>query len=303
ISSRTPLPSLKNLQGAYPSSELMTLTYQDHSPRERYGMDTMKHTKPETKESSNKNVSGPVTIFDTELVTSSVPTEVKTNYQESKIDELTKLPESSKILYYMKCKKEDHVTSYHDMRNPSLRSSQNYKAHPYQYASPSKQILKSKAKPFPSCTHCSFNDHHSDDCKNYPECEICRSYDHFTLGHNRVIQRNMREPIWYLNNGCSRSMTSVKSYLHKYVEQPGPKVVFGDNSSCITEGYGSINYGGIIFSNVAFVNNLKYNLISVSQLCDAKYIVQFDDKQETIFNANKEIVLIAPRRKRRITNP
>ncbi|GJR37228.1 hypothetical protein Tco_1212912 [Tanacetum coccineum] len=41
---------------------------------------------------------------------------------------------------------------------------------------------------------------------------------------------------------------------------------------------------------------LKYNLISISQLCDAKYTVQFDDKQGTIFNANKEIVLIVPRR-------
>ncbi|GKC23956.1 hypothetical protein Tco_1026106, partial [Tanacetum coccineum] len=80
------------------------------------------------------------------------------------------------------------------------------------------------------------------ECRNYPECEICRSYDHSTLGHNRVIQirggvlaessqsnefsigRHIREPIWYLDNGCSRSMTGVKSYLHKYVEQPGPKV-------------------------------------------------------------------------------
>ncbi|GJY25241.1 retrovirus-related pol polyprotein from transposon TNT 1-94 [Tanacetum coccineum] len=35
----------------------------------------------------------------------------------------------------------------------------------------------------------------------------------------------------------------VKSYLHKYVEQPGPRAVFGDNSSCNTEGYGSINCG------------------------------------------------------------
>nr|GFA45137.1 retrovirus-related Pol polyprotein from transposon TNT 1-94 [Tanacetum cinerariifolium] len=26
-----------------------------------------------------------------------------------------------------------------------------------------------------------------DDCRNYPECEICGSYDHSTLGHNRVI--------------------------------------------------------------------------------------------------------------------
>ncbi|GKC36564.1 retrovirus-related pol polyprotein from transposon TNT 1-94 [Tanacetum coccineum] len=53
---------------------------------------------------------------------------------------------------------------------------------------------------------------------------------------------------------------------------------------------------GIVFTKVAFVNGLKYNLISISQLCNAKYIVQFDDKQGTIFGADKEIVLIAPRR-------
>ncbi|GJY56701.1 retrovirus-related pol polyprotein from transposon TNT 1-94 [Tanacetum coccineum] len=132
--------------------------------------------------------------------------------------------------------------------------------------------MKSKAKPYPPCTHYGFNDHRPDDCRNYPECEICGSYDHFTSGHNRVIhvrggvlaessqssessiRRHIRDPIWYLDNGCSRSMIGVKSNLHKYVEQLSPNVVFGDNSSCITEGYG------------------------------------------TIFNANKEIVLIAPRR-------
>ncbi|GKE60320.1 hypothetical protein Tco_1510687 [Tanacetum coccineum] len=27
----------------------------------------------------------------------------------------------------------------------------------------------------------------SNDCRNYPECEICGSYDHFTVGHNHVI--------------------------------------------------------------------------------------------------------------------
>ncbi|GKB47264.1 retrovirus-related pol polyprotein from transposon TNT 1-94 [Tanacetum coccineum] len=195
----------------------------------------------------------------------------------------------------------------------SLKRSENYKAQPYQYASSSKQILKVKAKPFPPSTHYGFNDHRPDDCINYPECEICRSYDHSILGHNHVIQirggvlaesshlitskeKHIREPIWYLDSGCSRSMNGVKSYLHKYVEQPSPKVVFGDNSSCIIEGYGSINYGGVVFTKVAFVNGLKYNLISISQLCDAKYIIQFDDKQGTLFNANKEIVLIAPRR-------
>ncbi|GJU00644.1 retrovirus-related pol polyprotein from transposon TNT 1-94 [Tanacetum coccineum] len=182
-------------------------------------------------------------------------------------------------------------------------------------ASPSSEILKSKAKPYPPCTHCGFNDHHPDDCRNYPECEICETYDHFTSEHNRVIQirggvlsessqssessigvscttcgssvysttyhndfehfkrgeklqaTKAKEPI---KNGCSKSMTDVKSYLHKYVEQLGLKVVFGDNSSCITEGYGSINCGSIVFSKAAF--------------------------QGIIFNANKKIVLMAPRR-------
>ncbi|GJX54105.1 hypothetical protein Tco_0282474 [Tanacetum coccineum] len=236
---QAPLPPMKNLQGASPSSEAMTLTYQDHSPKERSGLGTMKHTKPETQESSSKNVSGPVIVSNPEPVISSVPTEVKTNDQESKINELTKLPESSKsvnsskqshdsksngknpdsykpirpkplqkpklkcelcnytnhstddcyrILYCMKCKREDHRTSDHDMYIASLRSSQNYKAQPYQYASPSKQILKSKAKPYPPCTYYGFNDHRPDDCRNYPECEICGSYDYFTSEHNRVIQ-------------------------------------------------------------------------------------------------------------------
>ncbi|GKC85455.1 retrovirus-related pol polyprotein from transposon TNT 1-94 [Tanacetum coccineum] len=149
--------------------------------------------------------------------------------------------------------------------------------------------MKAKAKPFPPCTHCGFNDHRPDDCRMYPECKICGSNDHATSGHNHVIifrggvlaessqsskslvGSYIMEPIWYLESGCSRSMTGVMSYLQKYVEQPGPKVVFGNNSSGITEGYGLINYGGIVFS-------------------------KFDDKQGTTFNANKEIVLIAPRR-------
>ncbi|GJU78941.1 retrovirus-related pol polyprotein from transposon TNT 1-94 [Tanacetum coccineum] len=106
---------------------------------------------------------------------------------------------------------------------------------------------------------------------------------------------DIMKPIWYLDSGCSRHMTGVKSYLHIYVEQLGPKVVFGDDSTCTTEGYGSIKCYGIVFTKVAFVNGLKYNLISISQLHDAKYIVQFDEKIGTIFNSNKEVVMIAPR--------
>ncbi|GJW66505.1 hypothetical protein Tco_0120929 [Tanacetum coccineum] len=189
----------------------MPLTFQPYSPRERPGLGIVKHTKPKTQESSDKNVSETVTVNETEPITPSVPTKVKNTEQESKLNELTKLvqmlidekvnstqkiresnsishqTESSKILYCMICKREDHRTSDHEMYFASLKKCENYKARPYQYAFPSKQILKVKAKPFPPCTHCGFNDHRPRDYRNYPECEICGSYYHFTSGHNRVI--------------------------------------------------------------------------------------------------------------------
>ncbi|GJU89569.1 retrovirus-related pol polyprotein from transposon TNT 1-94 [Tanacetum coccineum] len=92
-------------------------------------------------------------------------------------------------------------------------------------------------------------------------------------------------------------MTWVKQYLHRYSKESGPKVVFGDNSSGDTEGYGSVNYNGITLTRVAYVNGLKHNLINISQLCDANFKVLFTKNQGTIFNQNDKVVLIAPRRR------
>ncbi|GJX67813.1 retrovirus-related pol polyprotein from transposon TNT 1-94 [Tanacetum coccineum] len=53
------------------------------------------------------------------------------------------------------------------------------------------ELIRSKpsrpATPFPSCIHCGYNDHKSDDYVYYPIGEICGSYDHDTHGHNRII--------------------------------------------------------------------------------------------------------------------
>ncbi|GJZ03300.1 retrovirus-related pol polyprotein from transposon TNT 1-94 [Tanacetum coccineum] len=97
------------------------------------------------------------------------------------------------------------------------------------------KCLNLLTKPQLKCELCHYTNHSTDDCYRILYCMICKREDH----------RHVREPIWYMDSGYSRSNTGVKSYLHKYVEQPGPKVVFGDNSSCITEGYGSIKCGVI----------------------------------------------------------
>ncbi|GKB43751.1 retrovirus-related pol polyprotein from transposon TNT 1-94 [Tanacetum coccineum] len=144
----------------------------------------------------------------------------------------------------------------------SLKRSENYKAQPYQYASSSKQILKAKAKPFPPCTHYGFNDHRLDIVETTLSVEFVEAM--ITLPQHTIVsfrseEEYISEPIWYLDSGCSRSMTGVKSYLHKYVEQPGLKVVFGDNSSCIIEGYGSINLSPMS------INHEKYTLVIVDE--------------------------------------
>ncbi|GJZ19502.1 retrovirus-related pol polyprotein from transposon TNT 1-94 [Tanacetum coccineum] len=92
-------------------------------------------------------------------------------------------------------------------------------------------------------------------------------------------------------------MTTIKQYLHRYSNESGPKVVFGDDSLGDIEGYGSVNCNGITFTNVAYVNGLKHNMISISQLCDDNFKVLFTKTQGTIFNQNDEVVLIAPRRR------
>ncbi|GJR07122.1 hypothetical protein Tco_0530106 [Tanacetum coccineum] len=175
---------IKVLHGASPSSEVMSLTYQEHSQRERPCLGTMKHTKPDTQESSSKSVSRPVTVCTTEPVITSVHTEVKNNEQESKINELTKLIQ---MLIDEKVNSSQKIQESKPVIPQSESSNENYKAQPYQYASPSKKILKANAKPFPACTHRGFNDHRPDDCCMYHECEICGSNDHATSGHNCVI--------------------------------------------------------------------------------------------------------------------
>nr|GEV23124.1 hypothetical protein [Tanacetum cinerariifolium] len=69
------------------------------------------------------------------------------------------------------------------------------------------------------------------------------------------VECDIKKPIWYLDSRCSRHMTGVKSYLHKYVEQPGPKVVFEDNSTCTTKGYGSVNCN---VDNIDIVESERY---------------------------------------------
>nr|GFB85430.1 ribonuclease H-like domain-containing protein [Tanacetum cinerariifolium] len=83
-----------------------------------------------------------------------------------------------------------------------------------------------------------------------------------------------------IDSGCSRHMTGNMSYLSDFEELNGRYVAFGGNpkSGKITR-KGKINTGKLDFDDVYFVKKLKFNLFSVSQMCDKKNIVLFTDTE------------------------
>nr|GEU40420.1 hypothetical protein [Tanacetum cinerariifolium] len=81
-----------------------------------------------------------------------------------------------------------------------------------------------------------------------------------------------------IDNGCSRHMTRNMSFLTDYKEIDGGYVAFGGNpkEGKIT-GKVKIKTGKLDFENVYFVRELKFDLFSVSQICDKKNSVLFTD--------------------------
>nr|GEV60196.1 ribonuclease H-like domain-containing protein [Tanacetum cinerariifolium] len=79
-----------------------------------------------------------------------------------------------------------------------------------------------------------------------------------------------------INSGCSQNMTGNMSYLSEFEELNGGYVAFGGNpKGGKISGKGKIKTGKLDFDDVYFVKELKFNLFSVSQMCDKKNHVLF----------------------------
>ncbi|GKD28568.1 ribonuclease H-like domain-containing protein, partial [Tanacetum coccineum] len=106
-----------------------------------------------------------------------------------------------------------------------------------------------------------------------------------------------------IDSGCSRHMTGNMSYLTDYEEIDGGYVAFGGNpkGGKIT-GRGTIKTGNLDFENVYFVRELKFNLFSVSQMCDKKNSVLFNDTECIVLSPNfkltdeSQVLLKVPRK-------
>ncbi|GJS13635.1 ribonuclease H-like domain-containing protein [Tanacetum coccineum] len=105
------------------------------------------------------------------------------------------------------------------------------------------------------------------------------------LDHGNPEQELQEKSIF--DSGCSRHMTGNKAYLTDFEEIDGGFVAFGGNSrgGKIT-GKGKIRTGKLDFEDVYFVKEIKFNLLSMSQICDKKNHVLFTDIECVVLSSD-----------------
>ncbi|GJX45330.1 putative ribonuclease H-like domain-containing protein [Tanacetum coccineum] len=107
----------------------------------------------------------------------------------------------------------------------------------------------------------------------------------------------------FVDSGCSRHITRNITYLSYFKEFDGGYVAFGGGAygGRIT-GKGTLKTNSLDFEDVYFVNELKFNLFSVSQMCDKKNHVFFTDTECLVLSPNfklsdeNQILLKIPRK-------
>jgi hypothetical protein len=83
--------------------------------------------------------------------------------------------------------------------------------------------------------------------------------------------------MWLIDSGCSRHMTGNKKWFSSLTPLSHKEYVnFGDDKKGKVLGADVIKVNDrFIFNDVALVDRLRYNPLSVSQLCDADLSVLF----------------------------
>nr|GEZ07809.1 ribonuclease H-like domain-containing protein [Tanacetum cinerariifolium] len=112
-----------------------------------------------------------------------------------------------------------------------------------------------------------------------PKC-LTLDHDLRTTSASMTLKRFDYNDALGRSNGCSRHMTWNMSYLSDFEELNKGYVAFGGNpKGGKILGKGKIKTGKLDFDDDYFVKELKFNLFSVSQMCDKKNSVLFTNTE------------------------
>ncbi|GJX14638.1 retrovirus-related pol polyprotein from transposon TNT 1-94 [Tanacetum coccineum] len=94
---------------------------------------------------------------------------------------------------------------------------------------------------------------------------------------------------WIKDNGCTKHITGNQKLFSTYKAYNGGYVIFGSNLNGKIIDKGTISHDSLNITNVEHVDNLGFNLLSVSQICDSKCKVIFSKHDSEITKDGKVI--------------
>ncbi|GJW56638.1 putative ribonuclease H-like domain-containing protein [Tanacetum coccineum] len=138
-------------------------------------------------------------------------------------------------------------------------------------------------------------------------CFVCGSFDHIQAHYKYHQRERMGKPqqddTGFIDSGCLRHMTGNIAYLSYFKEFDGGYVTFGGGAhGGRISGKGKLKIDSLDFEDVYFVNELNFNLFSISQMCDKKNYVRFTNTECLVLSPNfklpdeSQILLKIPRK-------
>ena len=102
-----------------------------------------------------------------------------------------------------------------------------------------------------------------------------------------------KENVWIVDSGCSRHMTGDKNWFSSLKKASKTEsIIFGDAATSVVFATGMVKVNEKFeLKNVALVEDLKYNLFSVSQIVDEDFEVHFKKTGSKVFDSCGDSVL------------
>nr|XP_027193509.1 uncharacterized protein LOC113788187 [Cicer arietinum] len=130
----------------------------------------------------------------------------------------------------------------------------------------------------------------------FNQTQKTKLYENFFVG----FQNTKRKP-WFLDSGCSRHMTGDRNCFITFSKKDGGSVTFGNDDQAQIKGNGTIGKtNSAQINDVQYVEGLKHNLLSISQLCDNGCEVIFKPKVCEIKKAKTGKILFSGKRKKNL---
>ncbi|XP_068486648.1 uncharacterized protein [Phaseolus vulgaris] len=112
------------------------------------------------------------------------------------------------------------------------------------------------------------------------------------LHKSKTDLKNNRKNQWYLDSGCSKHMTGDMAQFTSLKLKAEGHVTYGDNNRGRILGRGNVGTAdSTTIENVLYVEGLKHSLLSISQLCDKGYKVNFETNNCTISSETSDLTM------------